>query len=78
MKKVIKLTESDLVRIIKRVISESSENEKLFRKFKAPEKITIKITEKGKGALEKIFRAILKNLQPKMYREKQQIGRAHV
>ena len=73
MKKVIRLTESDLVRIVKRVINESPVNAdavsvseqivELFKntKFLAPYK---GLTDDGKGALKAFDAWWKKNIQP--------------
>jgi len=65
MKKVVRLTESDLTRIVRRIIKENeTENETptwdnmmrdnriLFDKLKAPEKITLQITDEGKEKIK--------------------------
>ncbi len=73
MRKVVRLTESDLVKIVKRVINESSVNTdavsvseqivKLFKntKFWAPYK---GLTDDGKGALKAFDAWWKKNIQP--------------
>lgn len=62
MKRIIKLTERDLIRIVKRVISESKENDSIVNKNHLEESVLDNITDPIKNAISRYGKRALNNM----------------
>ena len=62
MKKVIKLTESDLTKIVKRLVKESDKDDSYYENFKQADDYALELYMEMDDKIQEIFSSILNNI----------------